>query len=123
MKEEIGKEELPKLYKFNSVTLNLHLEHTTAERQTYSLLDWIGDIGGLFDGLRIFIGKIIAPIAAIALRSDLLTLNFRQVVRANASNVDQQHTEGIILPSCLCGNKKKNRYRKMLQRSDSIISK
>ena len=38
------------------------------ERQTYSLLDWIGDIGGLFDGLNLLISKFIAPIAAFALQ-------------------------------------------------------
>lgn len=33
------------------------------ERKTYSLLEWIGDVGGLFDGL-IYLGSIfITPIA------------------------------------------------------------
>ena len=78
------------MYKLNSVYLSYNPEVTTVERQTYSLLDWIGDIGGLFDGLTLLVGKFIAPIAAIALRAELLTSNFRQVVIGNASNVHQR---------------------------------
>ena len=33
------------------VRLKLSQEQTVIERSTYSLLEWIGDIGGLFDGL------------------------------------------------------------------------
>ena len=28
------------------------------ERQTYSLLEWVGDVGGLYDGLLIVLGPI-----------------------------------------------------------------
>ena len=46
------------------------------ERQTYSLLDWLGDLGGLFDALY-FLGFICAgPVTAIALNSLLVKTNF-----------------------------------------------
>ena len=41
----------PRLYKFNSMWLELDKEHQIIQRQTYSLLEWLGDVGGLFDGL------------------------------------------------------------------------
>ena len=40
-------------------------------RQTYSLLDWIGDIGGLHDGLNALGALISAPMAAFALKTRL----------------------------------------------------
>ena len=36
--------------------LNLH----TYDREVYHALDWIGDMGGLFDGLRGFFAIIVA---------------------------------------------------------------
>ena len=86
------------------------------------MLEWIGDIGGLFDGLTLLVGKFIAPIAAFALQAELLTLNFRQVETEDSSKVHRRAYR-IILPSCLCFDKKKNRYRKMLERANSTISK
>ena len=48
----------------------------TTERQTYSILEWLGDVGGLFDGLML-IGKFfILPIGGLALKLKLLTTVF-----------------------------------------------
>ena len=98
------------------------MQLTTVERQTYSLLDWIGDCGGLYDGLKLLVGKIIAPIAAIALKAELLTFNFRERVTENTSKVHQQ-AKRIILPGCMCCRSKKNRFRKMLERAETTVSK
>ena len=54
-------------------------EKTFIERETYSLLDWIGDIGGLFDGLCLLASKLIAPIAAYAMRFELLSQTFKRI--------------------------------------------
>ena len=43
------------------------LEQTLIERQTYSLLEFIGDIGGLFDGLQLLARLIVTPVAAFTL--------------------------------------------------------
>ena len=45
---------------------------TTIERQTYSLLDWIGDVGGLFDGLKVLGTFLIAPVATFAMQAEVL---------------------------------------------------
>ena len=43
------------------------------ERQTYNLLEWLGDIGGLFDALRYIGIFIVEPFAAYQLKVGLLT--------------------------------------------------
>ena len=40
---------------------------TIIERSTYNFLEWLGDVGGLFDAVIIVGGVLIAPIATIAL--------------------------------------------------------
>ena len=45
------------LYKFFSMELISSLNLKQINRQTYSILDWMGDCGGLFDALLI-IGQI-----------------------------------------------------------------
>ena len=46
-------------------------------RQTYSFLDWLGDMGGLFDALYLIGMIILAPISNFALKTELLTSMFR----------------------------------------------
>ena len=41
----------PSLYKYVSWELNMSLDRVNWNRQTYSLLDWLGDLGGLADAL------------------------------------------------------------------------
>ena len=53
--------------------LILKLETITYERTTYSILDWLGDIGGLFDGLVLGAQVLLTPITAFALRRELLS--------------------------------------------------
>lgn len=39
-------------FKFTSMEIKMSLDLVTWGRQTYNLLDWLGDLGGLFDALR-----------------------------------------------------------------------
>ena len=61
------------------------------ERQTYSLLEWLGDIGGLFDALRYLGCIVIGPLNALALTSKLLVSIFK-VKQTPASEIDDQST-------------------------------
>ena len=64
-------------YKFSSISLRISPDLIVIERQTYGLLEWLGDIGGLFDAL-IIIGKIlVGPISAFNLKATLLSRIFR----------------------------------------------
>ena len=45
-------------------------------RQTYSLLDFLGDLGGLFDALRLIASAIVIPFSALALKLSILSSLF-----------------------------------------------
>jgi len=45
------------------------LDSQITERVTYSLLDWLGDVGGLFDALRYIGSFLITPLATYSLKS------------------------------------------------------
>jgi hypothetical protein len=40
------------------------------------LLDWLGDLGGLFDALKIICNWFVSPVASYALQASLLTKFF-----------------------------------------------
>ena len=62
------------LYKYASFEINLNKDLLQTNRQTYSLLDLLGDCGGLMD-ILIFIGAIfVNPISIYAARSVIATL-------------------------------------------------
>ena len=65
--------ENPTMRKFNSLWLEQHIEKSIIERNTYSFLDWLGDVGGLYDGLRKPASMIAYPIAMFLMKSNLLT--------------------------------------------------
>ena len=64
-------------YKFTSVEVNFSQNLKTIYRQTYSMLDWLGDVGGLYDALLLIMQFITLPISTFALRSKLLSSLFR----------------------------------------------
>ena len=55
--------------------MSLHL--MLWERQTYSLLDWLGHLGGLYDALFHLAKVLISPISVFAVNSTLLSNLFR----------------------------------------------
>lgn len=54
----------------------MSLDLMSWSRSTYSILDWLGDLGGLFDMLRYFGTMIAAPLSTFALQTTLLTSIF-----------------------------------------------
>ena len=48
------------------------------ERTTYSCLDWLGDVGGLFDGLLLVTQWMVQPIVTFVMQAKLLSSLFRQ---------------------------------------------
>ena len=65
------------LYKFTSMEVKTSLDLFTWSRQTYSLLDWLGDIGGLFDALRYLFFSLAYPVSEFALQTSMLASFFR----------------------------------------------
>ena len=71
------KEEPNARYKFASVEIGFNLDQTVWTRQTYSILDYMGDLGGLFEALRYLCTFFIAPISVFSLNSTLMAHFFR----------------------------------------------
>ena len=64
-------------YKFASIIFWPSNEVIKSSRQTYSLLDWLGDIGGLNDALFIILEVALIPFKRFTLGSFVLTRLFR----------------------------------------------
>ena len=64
-------------YKFGSISFWLSNDVIKSSRQTYSILDWLGDIGGLNDALYIILELALTPFKQFALGSFVLTRLFR----------------------------------------------
>ena len=64
-------------FKFDSFYFQMNPTMIKIERATYSALDWLGDVGGLFDGLKIIASLLVAPISALAANDILLTQVFK----------------------------------------------
>ena len=64
-------------YKFASIEINFSLDVKQWNRQTYSLLDWLGDLGGLFDALLYICRMLISPLSVYTLKQTILTNMFR----------------------------------------------
>ena len=70
------KAEPTNFYKFASFWIERGSRATTIERQTYSALEWLGDIGGLYDGLLIIGHALAGPFALLTLKAKLLSWVF-----------------------------------------------
>ena len=64
-------------FMYTSMEIKMSLDLVTWERSTYSLLDYLGDLGGLFDALWYIARFIVKPFSAIHLYATMLTTFFR----------------------------------------------
>ena len=114
----------PSMYKINSFWIEISSSLTTVERKTYSSLEWLGDVGGLFEGLKIISGFFIAPIASFALRVKLFT------AASSDKNDDKDDDLASLgggccyLGACLCRCSAKHaRYMKKLSSVEKLITR
>ena len=49
------------------------------ERQTYSMLELLGDVGGLHGALSVIAATIISPLATFAMKAQIMTSSYRSV--------------------------------------------
>ena len=55
----------------------MNLDRMTWNRQTYSILDWLGDIGGLLD-IMIYMGYLMVyPVVSFTMNTTLMASFFR----------------------------------------------
>ena len=64
-------------YKYASIEFNMNTNLMNWNRTTYSILDWLGDIGGLFGMLYSLGTYFVAPWADYRLQSTLMSKFFR----------------------------------------------
>ena len=69
-----------------SLLIFLSPDRIMYKRSIYSILDWIGDIGGLFDGLQ-FIGSIIMGCYYLFSANSLNAFLFRSVYKQESKTV------------------------------------
>ena len=60
-------------FKYASIEIKMSLDLVTWMRQTYSLLDWLGDLGGLFDALWYVVSLVVKPASAFVLQTTMLS--------------------------------------------------
>ena len=66
-------------YKYFSVELYLDTNIVQINRKTTSTLDWIGDLGGLLDGINYIMKILISPYSIYVLESKLAWLLLRLI--------------------------------------------
>ena len=64
------------IFRFNGIYVELHQKSLAIERQTYSVLELVGDVGGLYDGLNLILSFFIAPLGRFALNKKLFSAMF-----------------------------------------------
>ena len=79
------------LYKFSSIEFNLDQRIGITQRETYDLLSWLGDIGGLIDALKYAVQFLLAPYAAFNAKSTLLKSLFRMKPHLDQNQEDDKH--------------------------------
>ena len=64
-------------YKFSSIHLIFGPDLHVIERQTYSMLELLGDVGGLFDALR-YIGLVLVePVVRFKMHETMMSTLYR----------------------------------------------
>ena len=83
----------PNNFKFTSIALYQSLDVEVTERQTYSILDLLGDVGGLNDSLRLIGASLVSPFASFALNSKLAKL-LQRLLQGSLSNQQMVEKSG-----------------------------
>ena len=83
-------------YKFTSIEINASMDQTFITRETYSMLDYLGDLGGLFDAFKILGGILISPVSGFALKSRLLSTIFRTATPSDERKESYESGKGEI---------------------------
>ena len=80
------KEEPDNNYQYGSMVILFSQDIKSIERNTYSTLEWLGDIGGLFDALSALGSLISAPFTAMALEAELFIRFLPAILRKTTKN-------------------------------------
>ena len=74
------------------IEYNMSLDVKNWTRQTYSLLDWLGDLGGLLDVL-LHMGRIMVfPVSSFTLKNLLMSSFFRYRFSSSGNKISKADT-------------------------------
>ena len=65
-----------RVYKFTGAWVELGTKLKVVARSTYSMLDWLGDIGGLLGMLQLLGGIVLGPFARLSMKIHLIRTIF-----------------------------------------------
>ena len=85
-------------YKFGSLEIVANPSTTILSRQTYSILEWLGDVGGLNDSLYIIAQLVLAPFTSFY-NSSFLARNifrFKKKVSGEETYANKNDKESIL---------------------------
>ena len=117
---------------FADFDFQIHPDKIIHKRTRYSVLDWLGDIGGLYDGLRYFFGAIIflaRKIIGSPLNSYLVKTHFK---RETAETPEYEEAEAAVTRinqrenyyySQLCSFLRNRKKRKLFDKGLDIVTK
>ena len=71
------------------------------ERETYGILEWLGDVGGLYDALRLIGVLLVAPFAQFWLKSELLSNIFRLIPSHERNSQAKEYTRNLTKSDCM----------------------
>ena len=62
-------------YKISSDVITLDQDISKIERSTFNGLEWLGDVGGLYDAMRLIRGFIVYPLALSLMKAELVSIS------------------------------------------------
>ena len=83
----------PKKYKFTGLELLYDNDVNLVARETYGFLEFLGDLGGLNEALRVAFGFILSPLTTFVLSAELMMSLFRVQNRSKSEVKSLNFTE------------------------------
>ena len=95
-------------------------------RQMYSLLDWMGDWGGLIDALFMLAQAVMSPLSLLALKAKL-AVAFANTIQVTAGGCsqdgDRKSLDSRSLMSKVLDKCRRSKKRKLLDRTMTLVKK
>jgi len=120
----------PKNYKFISIAIEVDPTISVISRETYSLLDLFGDVGGLYEFIQIAAGTLVSSFAALNLKALIanklyswyLPKTRKRESIPNYAFLEVYHfTQNLLL--CCCQSKWFKEYSDALDKADDDLMK
>ena len=105
-------------------SLNFHFDREMQvwNRQTYSVLDFLGDLGGLYDALRLICSILVVPISAISLKVSIMTSLFTKLVKSEDQSIEPLNCLKLNLVGYFYRRSETRRYKRFLEDAHTKVN-